>query len=434
MRNLLAFCGSAAVMFLIAASGCMPLGSDGGGGGCKADVDCAGGVQKCLPTGACVPHCTSDTGCGSEQKCSAAGGCVPKTGCGADNECGKDKVCETVSCVASCQKAGCAMGSTCQSDGHCSKPSSGAGGGSGASGGGASCGGELFQASRVPANFLIVLDQSGSMEEKLQSGASKWSVASVSLRAITSQNEKVMRFGLSMFPIGAKCSQGENFVPVGDSTAAAISAALPMTATGNGTPIGAALRLASERPDIQDPARANFVLLVTDGMENCGGNPVNEVKALFGKSVKTYVVGFGSDVDPKRLSEMATEGGTARLGQTKYYQADDQASLTAAFQQIAQGAVGCDYKLAKAPPDLGKVHVAVNGGLIPRDSNKQNGWEYNDQTQRLTLYGAACDVVQKALNPNVQIIYGCPDGIIEEGPGSGDGGYIFTPDGGGGLN
>ena len=357
---------------------------------------------------------------------------MPKTGCGADTECKAGQVCEGVSCVPSCASASCASGRTCQSNGHCSDPVSGAGGGAG--GGAASCGGELFQATRVQANFLIVLDRSGSMEEKLPSGPSKWSLATSALKSITAKNDAAIRFGLSMFPGAAKCSEGSNAVPVGDKTAVKVATALPVTATGSGTPIGAALLLASKSPELIDPARANFVLLVTDGMENCSGDPVGAVKGMAARGIKTYVVGFGADVDPARLTQLSVEGGTARLGATKYYQADDQASLDLAFAQIASGAAGCDFKLAKAPPDLKKIFVAVDGNLINRDPTKKMGWDYSEVTGRLTLFGGACDVVQKSGNAKVQIVYGCPDPTLIEGGGHGDGGYPPPVSYDGGIN
>jgi hypothetical protein len=154
------------------------------------------------------------------------------------------------------------------------------------------------------------------------------------------------------------------------------------------------------------------------------------------RGIKTYVVGFGTEVDTTRLAKMAVEGGTARLATPKYYQADDQATLNAAFTQIAAGAAGCDYKLAKAPPDLNKIFVAVDGNLINHDPNKQMGWEYNATTGRLTLYGGACDLVQKSASPKVQIVYGCPDPTLIEGGGKGDGGYppVLYDGGFGGIN
>jgi hypothetical protein len=170
-----------------------------------------------------------------------------------------------------------------------------------------------------------------------------------------------------------------------------------------------------------DPMRANFVMLVTDGEENCGGNPVTESQNLSNLGIKTFVVGFGAEVNATTLSNIAINGGTARNTMPRYYQADDPASLGAAFQQIAQGAIGCDYHLASTPPDPTKLYVYVNGQMIPQDPQHHVGWDYAASTQNITLYGTVCDAV--ATNPSamVNIVYGCPDTSIVE---TSDGGAI----------
>ncbi|MGI5860874.1 MAG: hypothetical protein ACOX6T_02330 [Myxococcales bacterium] len=57
--------------------------------------------------------------------------------------------------------------------------------------------------------------------------------------------------------------------------------------------------------------------------------------------MKTFVIGFGSGVDPATLDQMAVAGGTARTGSARrYYEASDSASLTAAFDAIATVAAG----------------------------------------------------------------------------------------------
>jgi hypothetical protein len=291
----------------------------------------------------------------------------------------------------------------------------------GGTGGGSSCGGELFQSTHVQANFLIVLDHSGSMMETIN-GMSKWALASTAIKQTTTQYQSQIRFGLSMFSSVTQCDPGMNYVPVGDSTAMAIGTALPPTADGRGTPIGGALHIAAGNAGLMDPTRADFVMLVTDGKENCGGNPVDEVKAMAMANIKTFVVGFGADVDATTLNNMAVYGGTARNTTPRYYQADDQMSLNAAFASIAAGAVGCDFKLSMAPPDPNKITVYVNGQMIPRDPAKHVGWDFNSPTyDRITLYGSVCDAVANNPGAQVQIVYGCPDGIVE---GPGDAGQI----------
>src|SRR5207248_11117720 len=150
-------------------------------------------------------------------------------------------------------------------------------------------------------------------------GTSKWALASSALKQVTAQYQSQIRLGLSMFSSLTQCDPGMNYVPIGDNTSAAIAAALPMTANGKGTPIGGALQIAWTNAGLMDPSRANFVMLVTDGKENCSGDPVSEVKAMATNNIKTFVVGFGADVDVTTLTNMAVNGGTARNTTPRYY-------------------------------------------------------------------------------------------------------------------
>jgi hypothetical protein len=422
MRRLALLCCALSSVSLV---GCQPIGLP-----CAQTAQCGGNGTTCLQSGVCAKGCAADSDCAGGEKCSASKGCVPKSGCGADSECATGQVCDGFNCVTDCRTGGgCTNGNVCQANGRCVTPAQAGDGGTGST----SCGGELFQATRVQANMLIVLDKSGSMNESV-GNTTKWLAASNALKGVTQQYGTTIRFGLWQFSSPTQCDPGKQYVAVGDNTASAIAAALPAKADGNGTPIGGALEGARKTPELQDTTRANFVVLVTDGKENCKGDPKAAVTSAFGANIKTYVVGFGpsADVDPTLLSEMAVAGGTARNTTPRYYQADDPAALNAAFSSIAQGAIGCDYKLTQVPPDPKKLYVSVNGTLVPNDPNKTAGWNYDSATNRLTLYGPACDLVTQNQNAKVNIVYGCPDQTLLEDPGKkGDGGTInWNLDGG----
>lgn len=379
---------------------------------CTSNAQCPGG-EICLPAGQCAFSCTTDTQCRTDEKCSASGGCVKRAGgCGTN---------------ADCNGQYCHPGGTC----HAEPPPAPSGGDAGM----ASCGGEKFEATRTQANMLIVLDHSGSMME-MAGNATKWSSAVAAVKKLTSQNTNI-RFGLQMFSYNSlSCHPGQVLVPVGDANVTAIANALPGNADGRGTPIAGALSIATQAPEIYDATRANYVLLITDGMENCGGDPVARVDTLFAKNVRTYTVGFGNAVDAQNLNQMAIKGGTARAGSKRYYQADNSTDLEAALSAIAQGALGCDFRLAQAPPDASKLYVAIDGQFVPRDPSRQSGWEYTAASNRVTLYGPACDALTRNPNAKVSIVYGCPDPTITETGTGGvpDGGYVFTLDGGEMIN
>ncbi len=288
-----------------------------------------------------------------------------------------------------------------------------------------SCGGQLFEATAVQPNVLIDIDWSASMEEEVAGGRNKWDIATDAVRVLTTKFDSRIRFGCMWFPgEGDNCSRGWLAVHVGDNTAAQIHKSLMPFAWGENTPLAGSLAMASEQPELADTTRANYVLLITDGQDTCDGQPVPVVQSLFDKNIKTFVVGFGSGVDPTSLSQMAISGGTAVPGNPNCYRADDQSSLEAALDLIGQSALGCDFKLTSTPPDGEKIYVYIDGMLVPRDPAKVNGWQYAPSNDRVTFYGPVCHAVAKNPAAKVTVVYGCPDDVFIENSGTFDGGML----------
>src|SRR5262249_48226651 len=125
------------------------------------------------------------------------------------------------------------------------------------------------------------------------------------------------------------------------------------------TPIGGTLEGLLGYAGLKDTTRDNYVILVTDGDERCSGDgPGAPTKLrMLTPPVKPFAVGFGGDVDATVLTNIATNGGTARAGDPKYYQADDEAALKAAFATITGSALSCTYSLAMKPDDPTKIFV-----------------------------------------------------------------------------
>lgn len=389
--------------------------------------------ETCLPSGLCARPCTTSQQCLTTEKCSTTGGCVATSGgCGHDADCPSGQVClQGGTCSAS--SGGGGSGST--GGGQAGTGGSGAGGGGGGgagagaggssgAGGGGTCG-EVFNATATEANIMIVLDKSGSMRDPV-GGVSKWEAAKAAVTQLTNQAPAV-RFGLTMFstPSGCRVPVADGGVPIGPGTATQIQSALPRSADGSGTPIAKGIIAAAQDPGLADVGRSNGVVVITDGEENCGGDPVAEVQKLFQRtpSVRTWVVGFGgqADVDPDMLTQMAVKGGTARITTPRFYQADIQADLEEALQAISKSAQGCDFALAKAPDDPNKLFIAINNQLVPYDPTRVSGWYYDAATNRVSLWGPACDALANTAGASLTVQYGCSDGFDE----GGDGGFDF---------
>ncbi|MBL8914075.1 MAG: VWA domain-containing protein [Archangium sp.] len=378
---------------------------------CTNAMSC-GSTAVCLSSGTCATKCTTAGDCGMGEKCSNAGGCIPNLGCGTNTDCGSGQLCNSVGkCVNDCRTAGCNPGATCSSDGTC-QPA--------APDGGSNCGGELFQAAKVNSNMLIAFDKSGSMNDPIvMGGMSKWVIATTAIKQVTMQYDAQIQFGLMLFPEGAsnalQCVPGPVSVAVGDRRAPQIASTLDMNMPGGRTPIGGVLTAAGMVPELVDMTRANYVMLVTDGAETCQGDGVMAAtQNLAQRGIKTFVIGFGGEVDATNLSDIAVAGGTPRPGMPRYYQADDATTLLQAFNTIAQGALGCEYRLATPPPDPAKVFVYVNGVLQNRDTAHANGWDYSPATVRITFYGGLCQLVANDATARVSIVYGCRDDSLTE--------------------
>lgn len=433
-------------------------------GKCSLSSDC-GASSICLPNSQCAPKCTTAADCQSDQICSSVGACVARGKCGIDADCIDGKVCSRQSsvCEARCTTSSCSSGLECQSDGHCAVPGSTAP----ATSQPTSCGGQLLSSPRIPPNVHVVLDGSESMMDCIATGGdgvplpglcdsnpdswlytlngatSKWASAKEAIKQMTTTYADEIRFGLSVFPSWTygmppntsdanalyswwvqewnskggqlDCTGGSVKVPLAANPASAFVGLLPDWAPGAGTPIAAALSAMNSLPSLVDPARSNYVLLITDGMENCGGNPVGEVQNLRAKGIKTAVVGFGSLVDPEMLKLMAIAGGAESPLPMKYYQADNSASLISDLKTIARGLRSCDFKIEQAPADVSKMYVYVNGSLASRDTTGTNGWNYDAAQTRLTLYGSLCADYKSVDDGKVSVVYGCPDDSLVEG-------------------
>jgi hypothetical protein len=304
--------------------------------------------ERCSTLGDCIPddRCTGDADCHASYTCGENYECVPRVPCSEGQPCGPGQRCSvTGGCISNSPldcavDADCAEGKVCNVDFAC-EPGTG-------------CGETEFETSVVPPNMLIVLDRSGSMNECV-GVAHKWDAALAAIDEVTLAHSSKVRFGLSTYPqlcagTGAcdsgcnnncynacpvdsdppvgNCNAGVVDVPVGDGTRTAIMSSLNANEPGGNTPTGPTLRnivsnpSSFRLPDPLDPVvRSNYVMLITDGAANCdgtgaGGKVSGALEQLRSLSplVTTFVVGFGSGVDPTTLNCNAVYGGTSRCG------------------------------------------------------------------------------------------------------------------------
>lgn len=192
----------------------------------------------------------------------------------------------------------------------------------------------------VPCNLrvFILLDKSGSMSDGTPP---KWDQARAALRTLmTGSTATDVEFGFGAFPTDSDCGTRNLVIhPIPEATAANVDSFFGRGPNGN-TPLAAAMQffLTDTSANLRDPNYHNSILLVSDGMDTCHVDCLGRCGFNFAclleceregeiltaealtdttirlrdeMSIRTFVIGFGTDVSETQLGAIAENGGTA---------------------------------------------------------------------------------------------------------------------------
>jgi Mg-chelatase subunit ChlD len=195
----------------------------------------------------------------------------------------------------------------------------------------------------------IVVDASRSMWGRMD-GEPKMSVAKDILQDVSywfpeDLNLALRAYGSTSPSESADCADSALLVPFADENRAPIRAAVAGLRPLGQTPIAYALNQASRDFGARSDDRA--VVLVTDGIESCGGDPVQAAQDLRDQGIVVHVIGFGlgnaADEDTASLQAVARASGG------RYVTAGSAEELKAALAQT----VATSYSVYK-----GRTQVA----------------------------------------------------------------------------
>ncbi|TPI61514.1 VWA domain-containing protein [Mesorhizobium sp. B3-1-3] len=180
-----------------------------------------------------------------------------------------------------------------------------------------------FAANKV----IIILDASGSMWAQID-GKPKLEIARESLRTVLQSVPADDEIGFMAYGHRTKgsCDDIELIVPPQAGSASAISSAADSMKFLGKTPLTAAVKQAAEALKYTEDKAT--VVLITDGLETCGGDPCALGKELkeSGVDFTADVVGFGLTADEgKQIACLAENTGG------KYIQASDEKALQEAL-------------------------------------------------------------------------------------------------------
>ena len=214
----------------------------------------------------------------------------------------------------------------------------------------------MATAAHAADRVIVILDASGSMWAQID-GKPKLEIARESLRTVLQSVPGDEEIGFMAYGHREKgsCSDIELIVPPATGTAGAITTAADNMKFLGKTPLTAAVKQAAEALRYtEDKAK---VILITDGLETCGGDPCalgKELKAA-GVDFTADVVGFGLTAEEGRQVACLAEntGG-------KYIQASDEAALKDALVETVAAP-------APAPaPEPAPKAAEVEYNLVPK--------------------------------------------------------------------
>lgn len=189
---------------------------------------------------------------------------------------------------------------------------------------------------------LLMLDASGSMAARM-GGITRMEAAKQALQRYVSGVPSFFQLGFLVYGHkgnntqagkASSCAEGgaELLMPIGQVQPATFAQQVLTRFQPTGwTPIARALDLA--RTAFTDKSGPNHIIMVSDGLETCGGDPVAVARQLQteGYRVVVDVVGFGAG-----RSDVAQLQSIAQAGGGTYYDAKTRADLDAYFaRQLA---------------------------------------------------------------------------------------------------
>jgi len=214
-------------------------------------------------------------------------------------------------------------------------------------------------------NVELIIDDSGSMAQEI-GGGKKIAVAKQVLSGLiedlpSDAQIAVRTYGRRQPARQRDCSDMELLIPFGQNAPDRVLPGVKALKPNGMTPIAASLQAAA-RDFAGKEGQNNIIVLLSDGEEDCKGDPCAAAKALHDAGIHLEINVIGLHVPPTERSQLQC---VANAGGGKYYDAANANELKLAASEVkAQVVAAAPAPTPQAVPTPFNLIAAANGGQL----------------------------------------------------------------------
>jgi Ca-activated chloride channel family protein len=204
-------------------------------------------------------------------------------------------------------------------------------------------------------SILFILDASGSMKDKLGQ-EEKMIIAKTQMRELLKGLPLKSEVGLVAYgnQIGG-CDSARIYFPLKKNATREIVPVLDRISPAGNTPIAHTIQQVGKHL-LKSNKNTTEIVLVSDGLESCNGNPEEELQKLKDKGIKFKMHVLGIDLNPEGD---ATLDSLAKKGDGKYYSIKKPEEFKEALNQLFPIAYNSPRKI-DIPPDLRPPYIRID--------------------------------------------------------------------------
>lgn len=178
--------------------------------------------------------------------------------------------------------------------------------------------------------IMFILDSSGSMSEVV-AGKTKIDAAKEVMHKLVPELDSNVRAGLTAYGhrSAGDCADIEVLLPPGSTDRAELLARVDQLQPKGKTPISAAILTVASKIKMKDAETT--IVLVSDGIETCGGNPCEVVAQLKSTGAKFVLHTVGFDVNAAAAQQLQC---AAQAGEGRYFSAGNADELLEAMRAV----------------------------------------------------------------------------------------------------